>query len=213
MSLDKSHGYVSIVGFNYIQPICTLLEKLLSLDSKDPNEVQASQAENGYSSAIIMLTMLLVESAIARVKYDLDKTSSRSPLEFVRTELPSFTSIDKLEELFVVRDVIAHNHVWEAKFLRDDNAGLRLIAAELRRGYGDRKFGRVLNQETRKTRLLGVNLFPTRIWRDDAIIVLKAAIDFLLFLQEEVSGFVNISNQYEIFNGELQSFTDVVAKL
>ena len=87
MSLKESQGYVSIIGFNYLEPICSLLEKLESLDSRGPNEVQASQLENGYSAAIIVITVFLVESAIGRTQYDLGETPPKKPLDLTRSAL------------------------------------------------------------------------------------------------------------------------------
>lgn len=130
-----------------------------------------------------------------------------------RTAFSDSGFFGKLEELFVVRDVIAHNHVWEARFLRNDDAGMTLIVAELLKGYGDNKFNRVLDPTNRKTRLLGINLFPTRICHDDAVLVLKNAVEFLLFLEDEGGHFMNISLQYVMVNGELRPFTEIVANL
>jgi hypothetical protein len=39
--------------------------------------------------------------------------------------------VDSLEELFVVRDAIAHNHVWEAQYSWDDQNEMKLVSAVL----------------------------------------------------------------------------------
>lgn len=210
---QEPQEYVSIIGFNYLRPIASLLEPLESLDSKGPNEVQASVVENGYSAAIIILTVLLVESAVARTQYIRGETPLKRPLDFVRAIYPNSGFEDKIEELFVVRDAIAHNHVWEAKFSWDEKVGMKLISAALEEGYGDRKFRRVLDQAKRKTRQLGINLFPTRICREDARIVLKNAVEFLMFLENQDRRYVYISPQYVKFRGNLIPFVELVAGL
>ena len=65
----KPEGYVSIVASNFVFPIVSLFESLDSLGTHAPNEVQTSPLENGYSLAIITLTVLLIESAISRTQY------------------------------------------------------------------------------------------------------------------------------------------------
>jgi len=115
-----------------------------------------------------------------------------------------------LEELFVVRDAIAHNHVWEAQYVWDDQAGMRLISAALEEGYGDTKFKRVSDMARRKTHRLSINLFPTRICYEDAKIVLKTATEFLLFLENEDRRYVDISSQYVKLGECLEPFVDLL---
>ncbi len=213
MVQQQPEGYISIIGFSYLSPIVRLLETLESLDSKGPNPVQASPLENGYSTAIIILTMLLVESAIARTQYVLGEKPPKKALEFVRKTFVSSDFVDQLEELFVVRDVIAHNHVWEAEFIWDDQFGMKLISAALEKGYGDKKYAKVFDSATRKTRRLGINLFPTRICREDAIAVLKNAVEFLRFLERLDRRYVYISPQQVNFRGRPRPFVDLVLSL
>jgi hypothetical protein len=206
--------YVSIIGMSYLHPISALLEVLQSSNLRGPNELQASAPENGYSAATIILTVLLVESAIRRTQYIRnEQLPKQSMIDFVRTTYSTSGFVDKIEELFVVRDVIAHNHVWEAQYTWDEQVGMRLIAAQLRDGYGDAKFRRVLDTNSRKTRQLGINLFPTRICRNDAVVVLKVAVDFLLFLENEDRRYLYISQQSVKFDGNYVLFVNLVSSL
>ena len=66
---NNSTGYVSVIGINLIEPILALVEKLEAKRVVEPNEVQTSQPENGFSCGIIVLSVLLLESAINRTKY------------------------------------------------------------------------------------------------------------------------------------------------
>jgi len=198
--------YVSIIGVNYLYPICRLLEELDSLNSSSSNQVQTSNVENGYSVVIIALTLFLLESFINRNRYDVQDNAKIPSLKFMRTIYPNSCLVDNLEELFVVRDVIVHNHVWEARFNTEGEA-VELIFADLRKGYGDKKFNRVINPTNRKTRQLGINLFPTRICRTDVEIVLKNAKEF----------FRNLLKKYDYvlkwpikFHRETKSFSEVI---
>lgn len=212
MTFNNSKGYVSVIGVSYLFPITALLEELDALKTKNPNEVQASTFENGYSAAIIVLTVLLLESAISRTQYVNGETPPRKPLDFVGVTYPDSGFSNKLEELFVLRDVIAHNHLWEAKFYWDENLKMRLVSANIVKGYGDKKFSKVMNPNSRTTRLLNLNLFPTRICYTDTLIVLKNAVDFLLFLENQDRNYIYLSPQYVMYKGHLRPFIKIVSE-
>jgi len=198
---------------SYLHPITALLEQSASFNSEGPNEVQAAPMENGYSAAIIILTVFLIESSINRTQYIRNEQPPKKPLDFVHSTYPKSGFLEKLEELFVVRDAIAHNHVWEAQFSWEDQSQMHLISAKKGQGYGDKKFKKVLNPQTRKTRQFGLNLFPTSICRADAVLVLKTAVEFLLFLENEDRRYVYISPQPVKFNGRITTFVELVAGL
>jgi hypothetical protein len=213
MTYNNPEGYVSVIGTSYLFPIADLLGELNSLNTKGPNEVQASPRENGYSTAIIILTVLLLESAISRTQYVRGEKPPKKPLEFIKNNYPGSGYSESLEELFVLRDVIAHNHLWEAKFYWDENMGMKLLAAGIIEGYGDTKFKKVRNSTSRMTRLLNLNLFPTRICRSDCITVLKNATEFLLFLEDKDRNYIYLSPQYVMYLGKLRPFVDIVNEL
>ena len=77
------------------------------------------------------------------------------------------------------RDMVMHAHIWVAR-----TADGRFVERPvLRPGYGDPKFDRVLDPDTRKSRLLSLNLFPTRVWRRDAYLAIKSMVATLRALE------------------------------
>ena len=209
-STSKTQEYVSVIGFSYLYPISTLLEVLDSLPPRGQNEVQASSVENGYSVSVAVLTVLLIESAVGRTQCVMERTAERHPLDFVRKAFPACRVIDGLEELFVVRDVIVHNHMWVAEIAFDEEHGMKLVEAKLRENYGNPRFDRVADQQSRTTRQLGLNIFPTRIGRRDAAVVLGTAVEFLLFLERQDRRYFYISPQNVRFHEEYMPFTEMV---
>ena len=204
--------YVSIIGTNYLFPLCTILERLHELQVRGPNEVQASPAENGYAAAAVVLTVFLLESMINRTLYVRGDPTPKHPLCFVGATYLEY--VDKLEELFVIRDTIAHNHVWEAKLGQHDTKPMKLVAASRRTGYGrGPRYPKVLDPKSRKTRLLGLNLFPTRVCRDDAVQVLRVALEFLTFLEGQDRRYAYVSNWWVRYDGRMMLFGDMVADL
>src|SRR5689334_13699957 len=98
----KPEGYVSIVASNFVFPIASLIESLDSAGAQTPNEVQASPLENGYSLAIITLTVLMVESAVSRTQYMMKLSPPNKAIEFIKREFPD-DLYQKVEEIFVIR--------------------------------------------------------------------------------------------------------------
>src|SRR5262249_26809416 len=93
----------------FLQPITDLCDQMLRLRSSEPNEVQAAGPENGYAISIIALTAFLFEGACGRARYfsSLDQERRWSAAEILR-EFGEAALAEKIEEIFVVRDVIAH---------------------------------------------------------------------------------------------------------
>src|SRR5207244_1579644 len=106
---------------------------------------------------------------------------------------------DDVEELFVLRDVIAHNHVWEAMTVSDNTKGLALIRATRRPGYGDQKFERAVDLKTRRTRRLHLDVFPTRIHHRTAVVVLQKCVEVLRFLENSDIRFVGTTDPHVIW--------------
>ena len=212
MTSESGFGYLSVIGFSYLYPVTELLDDLLALEGS-PNEVHASPRENGYASATIVLSVLMVESAIARVKYDMKLETPRSALQFMKSTFPLYPGLEALEEIFVIRDAIVHNHLWQAQITWTEDWDMKLLSAVKWEGSGDSKLEAVLDAKTRKTKLLGLNLFPTRIAKVDAILVIKQTADTLKFLEANGSPLVNVGSQDVEFRGRLVGYLDLVSSL
>jgi hypothetical protein len=208
----KPEGYISIVASNFAFPIVSLFESLDSAGAHAPNEVQASPLENGYSLAIITLTVLMVESAVSRTQYMMKLSPPQKALEFIKREFP-IDVYEKVEEIFVIRDTIAHNHVWEANIYWDENAKLRLIDAQQVKGYGDKKYEKAVDRNSRKTKILGLNIFPNRICRTDALTVLKTAFEFLSETQRKDHNYFSVSTLIVKYKGTVMDFKKFMSEI
>jgi hypothetical protein len=169
---ENEDGFVSVIGAALIQPILDLVEKLESMKPILPNEVKTGQPENGYSLATIVLSVILFESALNRTAYV--RGEKRGGPDYFKEIAADKDLAAQVEEIFAVRNVIAHNHLWEAKITWSEDTPLKFAEPpELREGYGDKRHVKVIDQSTRKSKILGINMFPARIWRRDAYIALK----------------------------------------
>lgn len=208
---------ISVIGVNYLQPIATLIEARSSFQSEGPNEVQASRWDNGFSISLIILNVLLLESIINRVKYVVEENPSQKAIDFIKDTDWTKSFYENLLEIMVVRDVIAHNHIWEAEFDWDENFDMKLIEAHIIEGYGDKKFRAVVNHDTRKTIKLKLNLFPTRINWDDFLIVFKELMSFFMAVEKQNANknanYFRISNEMVKFNKNIVVFKEVAKSL
>jgi hypothetical protein len=213
MSTTQEHDYVSAVFIHLLQPIADLCDRMLSLGLGDPNEVQTSPRENGYAISIIALAAFLLEGACNRVRYVSGSDQDRcKPCDTLRN-LGGNELANKIEEIFVVRDAIAHAHLWKAKITWEQN-DLRFHEAPVRLpGYGDNKFDRLVDPDARTTRQLKLDIFPTRIHWRTAIITLKSCAAALHFLQSRNRNFVYLTPQHVLFEGKLIPFYKWVREL
>jgi hypothetical protein len=213
MPTTEEHDYVSAVFVRLLQPIADRCDKMLRLRDGEPNEVQAAPRENGYAISIIALTVFLLEGACARTRYVSDSDRQRSsPADTLRS-FGENALAEKIEEIFVVRDAIAHAHLWKAKISWDQNE-LRFTEPPVRLpGYGDKKFKRLVDPNSRTTRKLKLDVFPTRIHRRTTIVVLKECAEALQFLESQNRQFVYLTPQQVKFAGRLIPFYKWVRKL
>ncbi len=213
---NPSTGIVSVIGLNLIEPLLELIDNLQARPLNEPNEVQANQPENGYSCAIIALSVFVLESAINRTRY-IRKDNEKKDIAEYLSEISSDVELAKdIKEVIAIRDVIVHNHLWEANVYWDDNDNWQLKFSELPKLlgiYGNKRFRSVLNETTRTSHRLNLNLFPLRIWRQDAFKVLKAVGRALSTLESLDHNYFSISQGHFMFHGRLQSWNDILSSL
>ena len=199
--MQSSHNYVSVLFVNLLQPTFDLFGLLEQSDPQGPNEVQAGSLENGYAVSVAVLAALIVESAVNRTRYVRDEHQRESAVDTLR-RLGAGDLASDTEEVFVLRDAIAHNHIWTAATRWDDKSGMALDAAEQLSAYGDQKFRRVVDPVTRLTRRLQLDVFPSRIHRATAVAVLKKAVEVLRFLEALDRRYVYLSQPWHVARGK-----------
>lgn len=198
--MQSNSNYVSVLFVNLLQPIFDLFDLLEQSDPKGPNEVQAGMLENGYAVSVIVLSALVVESALNRTRYVRNEPKRESAVDTLK-RLSAGDLAHEIEEVFVLRDIIAHNHIWTAAMRWDDRSGMALDSAEKLSAYGDDKFNRVVDSGTRATRRLHLDAFPTRIHRATATTVLKKTVEALKFLERLDRRYVYLSQPWYVTRG------------
>jgi hypothetical protein len=180
----RLNSFISIVGASYCQPLMDLIERLLALRARREEKDTLSPAENGYACAAVLLLALIAESFVQRVVYLQHehlkpKPTHKRPPDFMGGLSKSFRLRKSLHEVFVLRNAIAHNHVWEGTKARSGYAA----KAKLLNGYGNEDLRRVLKATTRKSKAAGLHLMPTEVDARDVervFSIVQRTLDFLV---------------------------------
>ncbi len=180
----KKQTLVTVIGVNYAEQIVPdLLEKSFDTYKKrdfSKRNFQVSVHENTYATSAIVLTVLGIEAYRNRIYYLDNKVVSRNvSLDIASVFFGKATSFPKqdfeaiLNEVFVIRDVIVHNHIYELVVTSDDNWDMVSHRQRLLEGYGDdKKYINFVNKRTRKTINLGLGVQPGKIGFEELFEVL-----------------------------------------
>ena len=105
---------ITIIGSSYYQPIADLVDKLIAAASRRQAGSESSHAENGYAAACVVLLVALLESFTARVRFKRGTEIKGTPPvpDLIATLFPSCPTNGLLHEVFLLRNIVAHNHVW-----------------------------------------------------------------------------------------------------
>jgi len=162
---------ISILGGSYLQPIADLVSKLAAEQPKARNRGPISSFENGYSASIVLLTVAMFESYTVRLAHlrGLSNPAERLvALKVIGSCIPNLRNRKALEDVFVLRDLIFHNHLWELEYSWGSGSPPKLSSANKPASKLDSKYQNRVNEVTRRTRALGLNVLPTQVNRGDA---------------------------------------------
>lgn len=210
------NSQVSILGSSYFQPVADLLERWLSRSPHRPNAVQSGYFENGYAASVILLLVAMFESYVVRVRYiQRSKIPARirTAIDVLHHLYPRLRHRKALTEVYVVRDSIFHNHLWEIEYSWGGSPSMILHAAVKDPAFGDKKYAARVNPNTRRTKALGIAVVPTRIDRRDAKKVFEAVWKTLLFLESKNRNQCYVSDTHIRFRGKTLLFGDLVRLL
>jgi hypothetical protein len=207
---------ISILGSSYFQPIANLVERWTALRPTSSSRVQSGYFEHGYAASVILLLVAMFESYVVRLRYVQDKkvpVNARSALDVVFSLYPRLRHKRALVEVYVLRDAIFHNHLWEVEYSWGHAAGSRLHSATRHPAFGDRKYSARVDSQRRKTKTLGLNVVPTRIDRRDAVRVFEVLWKTLLRFQNDRTLQGYVSHEHVRYRGGTRLFADVIREL
>ena len=204
---------LTIIGSSYFEPISVLLEKLEKHDKGKSNEVQAGYYVNGFAASICILAVVCLESYVMRVRYinkaSQDEINKMSVPTYLKLLYPDFPFEDELFEVHILRDTLAHNHLWEVSYSSDDEKGMILHSVN-KWSSGDKKYQQYVDLNTHLTKTLSLNVSPIKVGKVDAMTVLKTVWQILIFLEGKNRNQCYVSHLRTAHKGKLVRFGEII---
>ena len=201
-----NQGYISILGGSLVRPIAELLESLFSYPHPGSNTVQTGSRENGYSVSSCLLLAVFLESFIRRATHlsgdSLQPKERKFALTFLEKRYPCCNLLSAVTEVFVLRDVIAHNHLWKIEYSTDQHSWREILSKELDSSSGDQKFLDSVDIQSGTTKVLKLKVIPTKIDRSEVTKVLDTVLEMLEFIDQKENHQLGLTGLRADFNGK-----------
>lgn len=211
--MSRTRGkLVTVLGSAYFQPIADLIEQLAKRKPARPTRVKSSERESGYSAACVLLLVAMFESYTSRVRFAQPTNvndSDRMAIDIVMAALPRLRHKKALEDVYVLRDLLMHGHLWEIEYEWGGPVPFILKDAKLHPAYGNSKFRRRVNMRTHRTKALGLSAFPSRVDRRDLSKVFETLWKTLLQLEAQNRFQCYVSHLHVRYKGETVLFSSL----
>jgi len=163
---------VSILGSSYFLPIANLVERWKKFTPHPPYKVQSGYYDHGYASSVILLLVAMFESYVVCLRFVqgsvIPLTAHTAP-DVVFAVFPRLRHRKALIDVYVLRDSIFHNHLWEIEYSWGGSPTMVMHTASKHPAFGDRNYAARVNPTTRRTRAPGVDVVPTWVDRRDVL--------------------------------------------
>lgn len=172
---------ISVFSGGLLEPIGALLERLaVSPPRSHPDSV--GERENGHCVAIISLLFLAFESFVGRAGHlrrlntgeDRDAKVHAHTTAFLKALAPDFQEelLLDLAETYVLRDAIAHAHVWSIEYVMRES-GTQVTGMEKHPGYGNKRLDTMADTQTARTMRRSLRVIPSKIGLEEVHAVFK----------------------------------------
>ena len=209
----RTEQIVSIIGSGYFEPVALLIERSLKWRMTKRGSVGALHYDNIYAVSVILLMVAALESYTTRLRYfhrHIAPGQRITVANYIKQVFSDFRLQKAVTEVFVLRDAIFHNHLWEIDFIWRP---MTLRSAALLPHLEDTKFKAAIDPRTRRTRNLRLHLIPTQVTRRDALKVMDVVWKVLLFLERKDRKYCYVSDHHVPFHGKMHLFSEVRAAL
>ena len=216
MSSSPSDDVVTVVGSAYFQPIADLVQNLLRVKAGGPFPGGSGVRENGYSASVVILLVAMLESFTSRLQFVRNSelvAGGRSTPELLAEYFPDLPTKNDLVEIFLLRNVVVHNHIWHLDVSAYE-AELRTISTPRDLGFRPNKhYGDVVDVESRRTRMLSLNVNPTAVDRRDVLTVFRVVWKTLEFMNKKNFGHTPLAGRTVGFFQKHRQFDELIGEL
>ena len=203
---------ISIVGTSYFQPVADLIERMLKHEPVADNSSRTGHFENGYAAAITVLLVAILESFVSRVRFlrNAEVIPGKDVPDQLEIFFPDLPYKAELTEVFLVRNIVVHNHVWHLALGEETEPGATTLATPKDLKFETKRtYDAIVNLAERKTHLLGLSASPTSVDRYDVGVVFGVVWKTLEFMNEKNYSHTPLAGQAVKFGGKLCQFSDL----
>lgn len=208
---------ITVIGSAYLQPIADLLDRLLKQPISGEGPAGVSLHENGYSAAVVVLLVAVLESYTARlrfVRYTEKIAGNLSTPELLVKYFPTLPTKDELVEVFLVRNALAHNHIWHLDVSDFAGAGAPTLATPKELGFQTNKhYDQLVDVPACQTRSLRLNVRPTSVNRSDVRKVFDIVWCTLRFMSTQDFRHTPLAGCIVKFRGKNQQFEGLLEEI
>lgn len=137
------------------------------------------------------------------------KDIDRSPVtNYLPNLYQNFPYVNEIMEIYILRDIIIHNHLWEMEFTWENN-GISVTTAK-NRSTGDTKYSQSVDVNTRQTKVLGLTVNPIKVGKLQVTSILQAVWKILLFLEQQDRNQCYVSAAHSRYKGKMVRFGEVI---
>lgn len=210
-----NNDHLTVVGPNYFQPIADLLDKMLSLRPVAKNHHGVGYRENGYALSIIVLLVTVLESYTSRLHFsrreEIRNMSVPDLLAHLFRDLPNHLEI---QDVFLVRNSIIHNHVWHVQDAMPPEAQGTTISAPPELSFHvNQHYAPLIDTTTRRTKLLSLNASPSSVNQADVLVVFQVVWATLTFMNSKSFADTPLAGGQVCFQDGRLHFSDLIERL
>ena len=207
---------ITIVGTSYFQPIADLIERMLKRPAAADKTTRSGHFENGYAAAIAVLLVATLESFVSRVRFlrNAEVVTGKDVPDQLLHFFPDLPNHEELAEVFLLRNIVVHNHVWHLDVSAVEERGAATIANPKDLKFQTKKnYDAIVDLATRRTVLLRLSASPTSVDRYDVGVVFRVIWTTLQFMNKKNFSHTPLAGQTVQFGGKLRRFEELLELL
>ena len=135
--------------------------------------------------------------------------SKQNAIDVVLTVYPRLRHRKALMDVYVLRDLLIHNHLWEIEYEWGGSHPMVLRSATKHPAYGNKMYDARVNKNTRRTKALGLSVLPSRTDRTDVLKVFDTLWKTLLVFEATDRFQCYVSHENVQFRGNTRAFSDL----
>jgi hypothetical protein len=217
MSPPAIPDLVTVVGSAYFQPIADLIENLTRRAAPEIHASGTSHRENGYAASISVLLVAVLESYTSRLRFvrnaEFDAASKSTP-HLLEQYFPDLPNKGELVEVFLLRNLLLHNHIWHLDVSDVETQGAPTLATPKELGFQTNKhYEEVVDIGRWKTKTLELNASPTSVDRSDAQKVFTIMWNTLSFMSAKDFTHTPLGGRTVRYQGRVRQFEELIEEL